>query len=158
MLRIKTCWKKINLIAKAGNFQEFLKMRLDYDHVMSFLVIGRKYVYNKNPYFAKAIAASLKWIELQKDSIPMELANEFKDFFTEFVINDQVQAEHDLISLFKLCRQTRASVSWIKLMKRPYCLFEDLAALSGCTNVIYEMIQFKHLFTLSYFDFIDYIT
>ena len=65
--------------------------------------------------------------------------------------------EQDLRSLFKLCRQIRANVLWVKLMKRPYCLFEDLAALSGCTNAVYEMIKFKHLFTLPYFDFIDYI-
>ena len=90
MLRTKSCWKKIKLIAKAGNFQEFFKMRLDYDHVMSFLVIARKYSFNKNPYFAKAIGVSLKWVESQNNSIPIELANEFKDFFDELTVNEKV--------------------------------------------------------------------
>ena len=42
-------------------------------------------------------------------------------------------------------------------MNRPHCLFENLAALSGCINVIYEMMQQKQFFTLPYFNFIDYI-
>ena len=42
-------------------------------------------------------------------------------------------------------------------MKRPYSLFENVAALNGCTSTIFEMMQHKKLFNLPYFDFIDYV-
>ena len=42
-------------------------------------------------------------------------------------------------------------------MKRPYVLFENLTILHGCTRVVFEMLQHKTLFTLPYFDFIDYV-
>ena len=104
MLRTRHCWKKLKLVAKTGNFQEFLKLELDYDHVMSFLIIARKYKQSKNPYYAKAIAVSLDWLDKSKKAIPLELAIDFQDFFSTFVADEEVQSEQDLGSLFRLCR------------------------------------------------------
>jgi len=43
MLQTKAVWKKVKLIAKARNFEEFLKLPVNYDIAMSFLVIARKF-------------------------------------------------------------------------------------------------------------------
>jgi hypothetical protein len=64
MLRIKKYWKSIKTIAKMHNFQEFLKFDLNYETVMSFLIIGRKFVHVKAPMFPKALSTALKWMEM----------------------------------------------------------------------------------------------
>jgi len=43
MLQTKEVWKQVKLIARARNFEEFLKLPMNYDIVMSFLVIARKF-------------------------------------------------------------------------------------------------------------------
>ena len=62
MLRLKPCWKKIKLIAKSGNFKEVLNLIVDFDNMMSFLIIARKYTLNRNPYFAKAVAFAINFL------------------------------------------------------------------------------------------------
>lgn len=81
---------------------------------MSFLVIARKYIHTKNPYFAKCVAVTLNWMELSKDDVPIELASEFKDFFSGFEIDSKVQSEQNLRTLFKICRQVHGDVKWIQ--------------------------------------------
>ena len=139
------------------NFQEFLKFDLNYETVMSFLIIGRKFVHVKAPMFPKALSTALKWMEMNQKVVPPELAAEYKELFNSLTIKNGLLVDQDFVQLFKLCRSIKGDTLWIKKLEKPYTLFEDLAALNGSTKIVFEMLQNKHLYDLSYFDFIDYI-
>ena len=139
------------------NFQEFLNFDLNYETAMSFLVIGRKFMHVKAPMFSKTLAIALRWMEMNKKIVPPELAVEYKEFFNNLIIQEGLLVEQDLVQLFKLCRLVKGNPLWIKKLEKPHVLFEDLSALNGSTKIIFEMLQNKHLYDLSYFDFIDYI-
>ncbi len=80
-------------MAKAGNFQEFLKLSLTYDLVMTFLLIARKYIKSKNSHFGKALAVAINWCNQNEIVVPFELLDEFMEFFSEFKINSEVHSE-----------------------------------------------------------------
>jgi hypothetical protein len=84
MLRTKKCWKMVKVITKMHNFEEFLKLDLNYEVVMSFLILGRKFIHIESPYFATAISTALIWLDTNKKMTPLELTAEYKGFFDNF--------------------------------------------------------------------------
>lgn len=45
----------------------------------------------------------------------------------------------------------------MKDLEKPYILFDDIASLHESANAVYQLLECKKLYSIQYFDFIDYV-